>query len=808
MNELLYFNGFGGFSDDEYVIKLKNGSESTPMPWVNVMSNPKFGTVVTESGGGFTWVENSRENRLTPWNNDIVGDLSEDLIYIRDCESGAVFTACKSGVAANSGGEYVIRHGFGYTVYEHTTNDVELTQTVFVARDESVKITVLELKSVGAGSARPQDTDSNGRTGSSAPTKRKLDLYQYLRPVMSVSNEDNAGFLTFREHGDGIFVRNNFNKEFPERVMFVGSSVAATDFTCDRREFFANEMNDEPFSNRVGAGFDPCVARRISIELGANESAKIVFVMGQAMSDAQAAALLVQFADVKHAETELENVRQYWKSILSAIEVETPNCALNIMLNGWAMYQSISCRMMGRSAFYQSGGAYGFRDQLQDALSVLQIAPTMAREQILLHAAHQFVEGDVQHWWHNVGANPPGKGDKGIRTKFSDDLLWLPYVTAEYVAVTGDFGILNEDIPFIRGEILDEQTDEKYFVPDVADESASLYEHCLRALARTKLGERGLPLMGSGDWNDGMSTVGNKGTGESVWLGWFVVDIIKKFAPIFTHMKDDGLAAKYEKLSHEIVKNINENAWDGSWYRRAYFDDGTPMGSNINSECKIDSLAQSWAVIAGNPDIERTKTAMHSLEVNLINKDVGIVKLLTPAFDEGELEPGYIKSYVPGIRENGGQYTHAACWTIQAFALMGNAETAMRVFDMVNPINHTRTELEVATYKAEPYVLAADVYSVAPHVGRGGWSWYTGAAGWYWRIGIENILGIQKRGDTLLINPCVPSDWDGFSVKYTTAGGVIRIKIENPNRKSGLTEPYKIDLREVWGGEITIVLDK
>ncbi|MCL2838267.1 MAG: hypothetical protein FWE04_04265 [Oscillospiraceae bacterium] len=788
---MLFFNDFGGFADDEYVIKLKDGTESTPMPWSNVMSNPNFGTVVTETGGGFTWAENSRENRLTPWNNDIVGDRTEDIIYIRDETSGAVFTACKiSGEGeVRRRGEYIIRHGFGYTVYEHTECDIELSQTVFVAQEASVKITILELENLSSEA-------------------RKLNLYQYLRPVMGVCNEDCDRFLTFTEQNGGIFVKNSFNKEFPDRVMFAAASIPAADFTCDRREFFRTPLDGTTFSNRTGAGFDSCIARRFEAELKPNETAKIVFVMGQATSDSEAEELISHFANVENAERELFNVQQYWKSVLSAIEIETPNRAMDIMLNGWALYQSISCRIMGRSAFYQSGGAYGFRDQLQDVLSVLQILPNMAREQILLHAAHQFVEGDVQHWWHNVGENPSGKGDKGIRTKFSDDLLWLPYVTAEYIAVTGDFGILNEEIPFICGEILDEHTDEKYFVPDIANESANLYEHCIRALERTKLGERGLPLMGSGDWNDGMSTVGNKGKGESVWLGWFLIDISQKFAPIFQHMNDDEMSAKYEALAKTLMKNINENAWDGSWYRRAYFDDGTPMGSNINSECKIDSLSQSWAVISGNADVERNKTAMHNLEVNLINKEAGIVKLLTPAFNEGELEPGYIKSYVPGIRENGGQYTHAACWTAQAFAMMGNADTAMRVFDMLNPINHTRTGLEVATYKAEPYVMAADVYSVPPHVGRGGWSWYTGAAGWYYRVGIENILGIVKRADTLIINPCVTADWEEYSVKYTTAGGVIKLRIANPNRKTGLIEPYKINLREVWAGEIVIVLDK
>jgi len=795
---MLYFNGFGGFDGNEYVIKLKDGAESTPMPWSNVMSNEMFGTVVTESGGGFTWAENSRENRLTPWNNDIVSDCAYEVIYVRDCSNNSVFTACKLHATENPQSEYIIRHGFGYTVYNHIEQDISMEQTVFVAKNESVKITMLELKNLGEA-------------------RRKLNIYQYLRPVMGVCNEDCDKFLTFTAQERGIFVRNSYNKDFPDRVMFAGASLDATDFTCDRREFFGTSRGGdiptgvyaERLSNRAGAGFDPCIARQFEVELAPGESRKIIFVMGQAMSESQAIALISNFANVESAEQELENVKQYWKSILSAIEIETPNAAMNIMLNGWALYQTISCRIMGRSAFYQSGGAYGFRDQLQDVLSVLQIAPNMAREQILLHAAHQFEEGDVQHWWHNVGANTPGKGDKGIRTKFSDDLLWLPYVTAEYIAVTGDFAILNEDVPFICGELLDEFTDEKYFVPDISNESANLYEHCVRALERsTNLGERGLPLMGSGDWNDGMSTVGNLGKGESVWLGWFLIDIIQKFEPVMRHMNDDILLPKYQKFAETLRKNINDNAWDGSWYRRAYFDDGTPMGSNMNSECKIDSLAQSWAVIVGNTDHERNSTAMHSLEINLINKEAGIVKLLTPAFDSGELEPGYIKSYVPGIRENGGQYTHAATWTCQAFAMTGNADMAMRVFDMLNPINHTRTELEVATYKAEPYVLSADVYSVAPHVGRGGWSWYTGAAGWYHRVGIENILGITKRGDTLFVNPCVPSDWDGFSVKYTTAGGVITIRVDNPNGKNGLLKPYKINLREVWAGDIIVVLDK
>ena len=568
--------------------------------------------------------------------------------------------------------------------------------------------------------------------------------------------------------------------------------------TGDRKDFIGTGSISSPEGLRikklpgsVGIGFDPCGAMQIDVDLEPGKDKEVVFLLGMGKNTGEIYSIISKYRNVENARRALIDTKSFWKDKLGKINVKTPDEAFNIMLNGWLMYQVIVCRIWARSSFYQSGGAYGFRDQLQDSLAALNIWPELTRNQILLHAAHQFVEGDAQHWWHE-------QQNKGTRTRFSDDRLWLPYVTAQYINVTGDSGILDIVVPFLEDEPLQEHEDERYSKPVVSSQSATVYDHCIRAIdISLKFGEHGLPLMGSGDWNDGMNTVGNKGKGESVWLGWFLYSTIENFIPFCYEKNDIERAQHYTDAINKIKQAIEENAWDGDWYRRAYFDNGTPLGSIQNSECKIDSISQSWAVISGAGDEKRIKTAMESVENYLVHKEEGLVKLLTPPFDNSELEPGYIKSYVPGVRENGGQYTHAAAWVIIAFAKMCIGDTAWEIFDLINPINHTRTPMEVVKYKVEPYVVSADVYAVAPHVGRGGWTWYTGSAAWIYKAGLEYILGLRRKGKNLIINPCIPKKWNEFSVSYKYMNTIYKIKVSNPKGVNCGVKSIVVDGRSV-----------
>ncbi|MFZ5351134.1 MAG: GH36-type glycosyl hydrolase domain-containing protein, partial [Bacillota bacterium] len=511
------------------------------------------------------------------------------------------------------------------------------------------------------------------------------------------------------------------------------------------------------------------------------------FVLGQTDNIDEIRALCSKYNNIQGADKAFKEVKEYWKKILGVIRVSTPDESMDNMLNGWLLYQTLACRMWARSALYQSGGAYGFRDQLQDSMALVYISPETTRNQILYHSSRQFFEGDVQHWWH------PGT-DKGIRTKFSDDLLWMPYVTIDYIRITGDYSILDMQTPYLDEECLKDEEDERYNRPCVSEVKASLYEHCIKAIEHSlKFGQHGIPLMGSGDWNDGMNTVGNKGRGESVWLGWFLYSILVEFSVICSHRKDSNRAERYMNIAKEIVKAVEDNAWDGNWYRRAYFDNGIPLGSAENTECRIDSLAQSWAVISGAGRKDRIKEAFEAVEHYLINKDDGIILLLTPPFDEGDLEPGYIKGYLPGVRENGGQYTHAAVWVVLAYAMQGMGDKAWEYYNMLNPINHAKTMMEVARYKVEPYVMAADVYAVNPHAGRGGWTWYTGAAGWMYRVGIQHILGFKIEDGKLSINPCIPKSWSEYSIEYLYKKTSYNIAVRNPSKVSTGIEKLIID---------------
>jgi cyclic beta-1,2-glucan synthetase len=765
INDLQFFNGLGGFAREgrEYVTVL-NEEQWTPAPWTNVIANGQdFGFQVTESGAGYTWSVNSRENRLTPWSNDAVSDPPGEAIYLRDEETGTVWTP--TPLPVREAQAYVVRHGQGYTSFEHTSHGIEQELTMFVPLDAPVKISRLRL---------------HNRTD----RRRRLSVTTYNELVLGVVREKSAPFIVtgFDGESGALFAHNSYNNEFADRVFFTAINPAPASSTCDRKSFLGRNgstarpaaLRHTHLDGRYGAGLDPCAALQSVLKLAPGETREVIILVGDSDSVDNARELITHYLEPSTVNEALEHVVKYWDETLSKIEVHTPDAAMNLMLNRWLLYQTLACRVWARSAFYQSGGAYGFRDQLQDVMALVYSKPELARAQILRAAAHQFKEGDVQHWWH-----PPT--GRGVRTRISDDLLWLPYVTDFYARTTGDISILDEVIPFIEAPPLAEGEDDSYLQPQVSSEHASLYEHCLRAIDRSlATGEHGLPLMGAGDWNDGMNRVGNGGKGESVWLGWFLHATLEGFAPYCDLRKDEKRAAQYR--AHMIqLKTALENAWDGDWYRRAYFDDGTPLGSAQSDDCRIDSIAQSWGVISGAADKHRAAHAMAAVEQYLIRRGDGIVMLFSPPFDHGTHDPGYIKGYVPGVRENGGQYTHGALWTLIAYAMLGDGDRAGELFTLLNPINHSSTRAGLHRYRVEPYVAAGDVYAVPPHTGRGGWSWYTGSAAWMYRAGLESILGFQLRGDRLLIDPCIPRSWREFEINYRRGATRYHIKVENPH---------------------------
>lgn len=789
--ELQNFNGFGGFDKEgrEYVIRLTDGM-NTPVPWCNIISNKNFGFLVTESGASTTWAENSRENRLTTWSNDPVVDPSGEIIYMRDEETGEIWSVTPHPIRTKA--SYIIRHGFGYSVFEHSWHGIEHELTEFVPVTDSVKLCILKLRNL---------TNS----------KRKLSATYYARTVLGVFEQNTAQHIYTELHSNGaILVKNNYNTDFPGRIVFLDTSAKEKYYTGDRREFLGNigglkhpeALRKDRLSNTLGAGFDPCACLQTVIELKSREQIELVFILGQGESLDDVTRYTEKYRNVKRVHKALEEVIAFWEEVTKKITVTTPDVNMDILLNGWLLYQTLSCRIWARTAFYQSGGAFGFRDQLQDVMSIVDVLPEIARSQILFHASHQFIEGDVQHWWH------PGS-NKGIRTRFSDDLLWLPYVTVNYINRTGDIQILEERVEFLEDEQLREGEDERYKIPHISDVSSSLYDHCVRAIERAlKFGHHGIPLMGSGDWNDGMNTVGNKGKGESVWLGWFLYDILMNFSEICRLKSDPNKADRYVNIAKEIAKAQEENAWDGNWYRRAYFDNGAALGSAENTECKIDSIAQSWSVISGAANPDRAKEAMQAVEQYLIKYDEGLVKLLTPPFDEGDLEPGYIKGYPPGVRENGGQYTHAAVWVIMAYCIMRNTDMAWKIFNMLNPINHANTMMEASRYKVEPYVMAADVYAVPPHTGRGGWTWYTGASGWMYNVGIQHILGFKKKADRIIIEPCIPRDWTEYNIRYKhNKNTIYNIIVRNQNSTNTGKVEIILDGKKLEGNEIGLAED-
>jgi cyclic beta-1,2-glucan synthetase len=763
--QMEFFNGLGGFVEQgrEYMTVLE-GDQRTPAPWINVVANPQFGFTVSTDGSGFTWARNSQQYQLTPWSNDAVVDPPGEAIYIRDEDTGELWTPTALPIREKHSA-YSARHGQGYSRFEHASHGIALELTLFVPKDDAIKI------------ARLKIVNRSGRA-------RRLSVTSYAEWVLGQNRAVSAPFIAteINPATGAIFAYNPWNEAFGERVTFTDLGGRQMAWTGDRAEFIGRDGTLErplalalgqPLSNRTGAGLDPCGALQAPLRLGAAGAEEYVFTIGNAASKAEAEALVQKYRKADLDQVFAEATKP-WEDTLSTIQVKTPDRALDILVNRWLPYQVQACRVWARAGFYQASGAYGFRDQLQDTMALCVLRPDIAREHLLRAAGRQFPEGDVQHWWL------PESG-RGVRTRISDDRVWLAYAAAHYVNVTGDSGVLDEMVPYLEGRILHEGEHDAFFQPSMAQTEASLFDHCALALDKSlALGSHGLPLMGTGDWNDGMDRVGEGGKGESVWLGWFLYAGLTALAPIAEKRGASEHAADWREAAAALKASLEREAWDGDWYRRAYFDDGHALGSVANSECRIDSIAQSWAVISRAADPTRAARAMEAVDKYLVRRDEKLAMLFAPPFDHPSHDPGYIKGYPPGIRENGGQYTHAAAWTAIAFAMQGNGDKAGELLAMLNPIHHAADPTGMRRYRVEPYVICADVYSVPPHVGRGGWTWYTGSAGWMYRAALEWLLGFRVQGANLALSPCIPHDWPGFEIAFRYKSSRYEISVDNP----------------------------
>jgi cyclic beta-1,2-glucan synthetase len=789
--ELMLDNGFGGLTaDGDYEIRV-NGDRVPPAPWANVIANRHGGFVVTERGGGFTWAENSYFFRLTPWHNDPASDPVSEVIYLQDAETGELWCATPGPV--NEHAPYTVRHGPGSSTFTQDHGGIDTHLTLGMAEDAPVKLAVL-------------------RVTNRADAPRKLTMTTYMEWTLGALREHTQHQVRTefdREH-ETILARNSFDPQFAGWTAFHAITEPVTAYTASRRDFLGRNGTAEApaalgrdggLSGITGAGIDPCAALQCVLELEPGETREIAILLGACDSEAKARQALTEYRNLKTAWSAIARTVARWGERLSVVTVKTPEPTFDAMLNRWTLYQALACRIWGRSALYQSSGAYGFRDQLQDVMALVYAEPGLAREHILRSAARQFLEGDVQHWWH------PQSG-RGVRTRFSDDLAWLPYVVDHYVTTTGDASVLDEYVPFLSMRPLGPDEHEVYDLPQVTDEHGSVYEHCLRALRRAcTTGAHGLPLIGTGDWNDGMNRVGVDGRGESVWLAWFLITTLRSFVDHVQKRGDIAVAAELRRQAADYAAAVEAEGWDGEWYRRAYFDDGTPLGSRESEECRIDSIAQSWSVISGAGESDRRTVAMRSLEEHLVNNEARLLMLLTPPFDKTEKDPGYIKGYLPGVRENGAQYTHAALWAVLATALRGDHDRAFELYQMINPLTHACTPEEVATYKVEPYVVAADVYTAKGQLGRGGWTWYTGSASWMYRVGLEGILGLRKRGDRLFIEPRAPAAWKEYTIEYRYGKSVYAIVVRNEGEAAGGAVEMTIDGRSSPDGGIQLVDD-
>lgn len=776
-NNLKYYNGYGAFSEDgkEYIIKI-NKENRLPTVWSHIMANDKFGTLVTENMGGYTWFKNSRLNRITSWENYPNLDIPSEIIYLKDLDTKKVWSLGLNPMPDNK--NYNVIYGFGYCKYIHKSQGVEQNLEIFVPKEDNIKVEILKLKNTTI-------------------QRRKFKIIYYIKPTLGEDSLKTEKYLDLQydKNNNLIQIKNLYNNDFYKDIIYVSSSEKISSYTGDKTFFmgegnisFPEALEKTKLNNENSIGKRTCLAYEIEVELDSLSEKEIVFVLGAEENEDDVKKIALKYRQIQNCKNELQKIKNHWKDLLGRIQVKTPVESIDIMLNGWVQYQIIQSRLQGRTGYYQSGGALGFRDQLQDTLGLKYIDTNILKNQILKHSKHQFKEGDVEHWWHE-------ENNMGIRTRFTDDLLWLVYLVNEYIEMTNDYKILEEKTNYLEGEKLKEYEIEKYKEYFESNQKGSIYEHCIKAIEKSlDFGENGLPKIGGGDWNDGFSNVGINGIGESVWLGFFLYNILDKFCDILKVIKNINLEieddvkeieekiSKYKMIMTKLKQSLNTKAWDGKWYKRAFMDDGNELGSIKNEECRIDSVAQSWSVISKCGDKGKIRLAMEGLENNLIDKENKIIKLLNPPFENGKLEPGYIKSYLPGVRENGGQYTHAAIWVIIAEAILENKEKTLELYKVINPIEHSKSMEEIKKYKLEPYVIPADIYGIGNLVGRGGWSWYTGAASWYYKAGIEYILGFKIKDNSLIFSPCIPKEWKEYSIKYKWKNSIYNVNITN---KSG-----------------------